>query len=377
MLGFFNALQGFFRDLQKLLWPATWDSWKTLLWMCIYSWLMALLTNQTNWVHQLIASCGWVFLIAGLHWAMHDQPFKDSLTLNKMFIGPWITGALICYFLFGGVDAYAAPGLIFWPPLSALIDAIPKFIGGTNDGPVYKQPKPGVMQDVVILCLINFLISCWFAFHFLIQAWLTAYPDIRSQDLNRSPFVVVISDNNRPTTRGVLILDQAAALLQADLNGRPWSEVERWLLPTELPANIDTLEQQVLNRIATAEENTLWQLNGRVLPPAEYDLQLQAIWTGPSQQFGGYFLTKTCQIRKVTTGTSQWVTQPIYTSGNQVSPSTTAVATVNCGPAIGPTPVQPNALINQASGANSDTPLSTPPQTQFSPAPGETPAKKW
>jgi len=94
-------------------------------------------------------------------------------------------------------------------------------------------------------------------------------------------------------------------------------------------------------------------------------LQLQAIWTGPSQQFGGYFLTKTCQIRKVTTGTSQ------------VYPSTTGVATVNCGSTIGPTPVQPNTLINQASGVNPNAPLSPPPQTQLSPAPGETPAKKW
>jgi len=330
-----------FQDIKNFLTPPKWDSWQTLIWISVFSWALSFLA--TDLVQSIIAACGWVFLIPGLHWWMHEDGVKKALTIDKILLAPWITGALICYFLFGSFESLWPLGFIVWPPLSAIISALPKFIAGSRDGPVYKLPDPRVRQDLLILFLLNLLFSCWFQFNFVIQTWLSDYPDLLSQDLSRSPFVVRLLPHNLPTSRGVMVLDQAEALLRANLEGRSWSEVESWLF--EIQSHMPKLQRQVLDRLSDVEENAFWQVGWQILP-GEYNLQLQAIWTGPTPGVSGYYLTKSCQITKLVSQTQTGtVLDNAPTSSGAVSSAPAVIAQVRCGPVVGPTQGQPELVM--------------------------------
>lgn len=320
-------MEEFFQQIRKAVTPPSWDSWKTLIWISVFSWAVALLAGEL--IEGFIASVGWIFLIGGVHWGLHDDFFKKGLTFQGFFVGPWITGALVCIFLFGGLIGLRPmpiAGFLFWFPISALIAVSPKFI---KAGPDFKIPDPGDRQQIVNMLLANLLISCWFQLYFSTQNWLSNYPSVLADDLSRSPFVSRFSEN-RPLPRGVVLLNQAEDYVEASLAGKPWSQVERWLL--ELDSQVEKLNEVALSQIPNAEENDFWKLQGRTLQGQEYALQLIANWTGPSLTGSGYHLTRTCKIARRKPPDS-----PVGTR----SADAAETATVECGPIEGPRAGQP------------------------------------
>lgn len=296
------SIDEIFKQLRKTLTPPKPDSWQSLLWISIFSWAMSLLP-ESLFLQGFIATCAWFFLIPGIHWFMHEEKFKvfdltinikKGLTINGIWLGPWITGALVCMLLFSGLpDDRLSVAIICWPPVSAIIAALPKFIAM---GPKYQTPKPPARQELVILLLTNLLFSCWFQLFFLTQSWLVDYPSLLSQDLSKSAFVMKVS-SNRPPSRGIVILDQAETVLREQLDGRSWSQVERWLY--DLKPQMQQLEDTVMDRLPPLKENELWRISGQVLPRTEYQLQLIASWQGPSADGSGYYLMKPCQITRI------------------------------------------------------------------------------
>jgi Family of unknown function (DUF5357) len=286
----------------KALAPPKPDSWQTLLWISIFSWAMALLPESV-FVQAFIATCAWFFLIPGIHWFLHEEKFKifdltinvkKSLTINDIWLGPWITGALVCMLLFSELpENRISVGFICWPPISAIIAALPKFIA---IGPHYKTPDPAGRQELVILLLTNLLLSCWFQLFFLTQSWLVDYPSLLTEDLSRSAFVVKFA-SNRPPSRGITILDQAETIVREQLDGKPWSQAERWLF--DLKPSMQQVEATVMEQLPPVKENELWRLDGQVLPRTEYQLQMMAVWQGPSSDGSGYYVMKPCQITRV------------------------------------------------------------------------------
>lgn len=296
------SIDEIFKQLRKTLTPPKPDSWQTLLWISVFSWAMSLLP-QSLFLQGFIATCAWFFLIPGIHWFMHEEKFKvfdltinvkKGLTINGIWLGPWITGALVCMLLFSELpEDRLSVAFVCWPPISAIIAALPKFIAM---GPKYKTPDPAGRQELVILLLTNLLFSCWFQLFFLTQSWLVDYPSLLTEDLSRSAFVVKLA-SNRPPSRGIVILDQAEAALREQLDGRSWSQAERWLF--DLKPQMQQLEATVMSRLPPLKENELWHLSGVVLPRTEYQLQLMAIWQGPSADGSGYHLMKPCQITRI------------------------------------------------------------------------------
>lgn len=323
-------LQDLFKQIRDFLAPSydyggkrsyRWDSWQTFLWLAVFSAFMSSLARGE--IQNIISSFGWVFLILGVWWYVYQEPVKKTLTIGGLFLGPWIVGALTCVFLFGSWrGANDSVPYVAWPPISFIYAALPKFI---KSDPKTQEPKfpvipaPPVRQELVILLLSNLILSCWFQFNFSLQSWLQSYPSLAAEDFRSSAFVYKLNSEGRGNSRGNLVLELAETQLKEELRGQPWSEVERWLL--DLDQNMTELDQDVRQQLADSPENGLWHLKGRVVSGV-YDLELQAVWSGPSASPGGYYLTKSCQITQVRRPTLA----PTASGRSQ------AIASVRCGP---------------------------------------------
>ena len=274
-------------SLRQLLVPPQAFSWQTLILLSVFSCLMAALANDL--VKELLAACGWVFLIFGVGWFTTENPIK----VGELSLGPWITGALVSIFLFGEW-INELPELLFvsWPIISAAIASLGEFI---QPGPQFKKPSPAGRQRLVILFLSNLIISCWFQFYFVIQGWLEQYPSLVANDFNQSNFVVRLGFQSTETPTGTIILNQAEAVLRADLEPQTWPEVERWLLNLkQQPTNFETA---VMQQIPDSPENALWSFKTRILPgQPDYTLEMLALWQGPSSELAGYYLTRSCLV---------------------------------------------------------------------------------
>ncbi|MCY7391781.1 MAG: DUF5357 domain-containing protein, partial [Leptolyngbyaceae cyanobacterium CAN_BIN12] len=87
-------------------------------------------------------------------------------------------------------------------------------------------------------------------------------------------------------------------------------------------------------------ENSYWQVEGRILP-GEYNVQLFAVWKGPSSDTLGYHLTKTCQISQVPADLK--TTAQTQSSVGRVAPNTqVGTANVSCGSVTKPIKGQPD-----------------------------------
>lgn len=96
-----------------------------------------------------------------------------------------------------------------------------------------------------------------------------------------------------------MILDKLQPQVEAQIAGRPWSQVERWLLDAN--TQVGTLGKRVIEKnLADYEEKDLWRVEPRVVNlKSGYKLDLLSIWTGPSSNPRGYYLRKSCQIEPV------------------------------------------------------------------------------
>jgi len=330
----------FLDQIRKRLQAPSWASWQTFVTLSVFSVIVAGMTNPP--IQAIIANFGWVFLVVGVWWFTYDETVKKKLTFNGLFTGPWIVGAIVCLWLFGSWNGAPTPAsFISWPPVSALLWSIPRFIKTDPDEktPIYTVPAPAARQDIILMLLINLVISCWFQLHFLLQDWLIAYPTLRSDDFGRSAFVVELYPESQPDIKGINLLESAEQSLKTRLEGKPWAEVERWLSPEQLNQEIPKLAADAQTKMPLLSENNLWNLRGRVLPDTQYTLELQAIWQGPSAQTEGYYITKACQI---TQGRKTGALADL--EANLSSGSTSrSIGTVKCEAPSKPRPIPPQA----------------------------------
>ncbi len=332
-----------FKQITNLLKPPTWDSWQCLLWISVFCWAVSLLP-KSQIVQRIIASTGWLFLIPGFHWFMHIEKLnvgsgpeinvKKGLTINGLYIAPWLTGALVSIFLFAGLANNAnRVGVVFWPLISTAIAVAPKFI---QFGPVYKVPeKPGDRQEIILLVLSNLVLSCWLQLCFATQDWVSQYPSLLASDIRQNVSVIKLEPSNS-SPRGSLILEQTCILMQEQLNGRSWSQVERWLF--NLDQELAAIHTDVMDQISNVAENELWEVKGKVAAGTEYTVRLFAIWKGPTVDGKEYYLTKDIYIAKVS-GTR------IPISQQSQPPESTGLASISCDDTLGPFVGQPD-LVN-------------------------------
>ncbi|WP_228060879.1 DUF5357 family protein [Coleofasciculus sp. LEGE 07092] len=273
-------------------------SWQTLILLNLFSWLMAWLA--TSLVQFLLIHLGWIFLIFGIYWwTSGNKLFK----IGGFPLSPWIAGGVICGYIFGFIlGNFLAAALILWPLISAVIAALPIILGSDLK---LKMPPPEYRQALVWLFTSQFLLSCWFQFYFLTQDWLTEYPTILTDNFNRSAFVINVTPpplSKERLPRGVTILDLMGSRIEEQLRNKPWSDVERSLLPSEREKLLNEMANEVRQEMASneIEEDDLWQIGYNIsLRDSGYNLELQAIWQGPRSQIQEYIISKPCQITQL------------------------------------------------------------------------------
>ncbi|MEQ9483014.1 DUF5357 family protein [Coleofasciculus sp. F4-SAH-05] len=298
----FDNLLNWVNNLLKTLFgvfnPETAFSWQTLIGLSVFSWAMSFLATSIFTI--LLASFSWWFLILGVYWATTSN---KSLSIGKVLLSPWITGALITIYIFGIITGeLSAYALVVWPLISAVIAALPTCLG-ENFQP--KIPDRDKRQPLVWLFTTQLILSSWFQFYFLLQNWLVQYPTIAADTFEKSAFVVRLSteESRQRLPRGTTILDLIASRLEEQLNNQDWSDVEQILLLREREQLIEQIEQidtQVRQEIDSPDikEDNLWQVSlGEIsLRESGYNLELKALWEGPRSQTQANLLTKSCQI---------------------------------------------------------------------------------
>ncbi|NET32723.1 MAG: DUF5357 domain-containing protein [Cyanothece sp. SIO1E1] len=308
LLGPFLGLIVFLINFLK---PPRYFAWSTLIWLSLFSWVMAFLASSVETApitRGFLSTMAWVFLTLGIGWWLTERPVR----ILGLSLGPWLTGGLACAFLFGswnGNFIFPPIAFIVWPLMSAAIAALPRFISPTF---TLQTPAPPARQELVILLLVNLLFSCWFQFHFMIQDWLRDYPSLlsdpsflrdpslRSGNFNRSAFIFYLEPEIQKPSKGPALLERAEDILIKELDDLPWTQMERWLLNLEDKAPI--LEARAMastKSFSEVEEASLWDLRAKPLSMgSDYRLELLAIWQGPSSISEGYHFKKSCSITR-------------------------------------------------------------------------------
>jgi hypothetical protein len=287
-------------------------SWQTLLYLSVFSWIMAALT--VSFISNLISLFGWIFLILATAWYTTDNPLR----IFGIPLGALITGGFVSVFVFGGGRQVVTPqSFVLWPTITALITGIPEFF---EAGGKTKVPNRDTRQRIIILIGLGMVISCWLQFYFVMENWLQEFPTLRSDTFNRRSFVVRWGEPVTTPTNGMRILNGLDKVVEDELGDRPWSEVERWLL--EARQRVGELSQEVIqDNLNKYDEKGLWRVQSRVtnLKPVNsgYNLELYAIWNGPSSDSRRYYLRKSCRIAPIAGGV----------------PKKNSLATVSCSPA--------------------------------------------
>jgi Family of unknown function (DUF5357) len=307
LFGVFKLVEDIYARIRKILVPSQAYAWQTFIYLSIFSWVLSYFA--LGMIRDIIAICGWLFLIAGTAWYTTDDPLRVPGTF--MPVGAVITGFLVSVFAFGNQQDVITPRtIVLWPTISALITAIPEFIEGTDTSSKAQIPKPEARQRIIILVASCMILSCWLQFYFVMDKWLTEYPSLLSENFQRSTFVrrtdIIIEKVPR---NGVVILDKLQPLVQQQIDGRPWSQVERWLLDAKV--QVRNLGNSVIEKnLGSLEEKELWRVEPRVvnIKSGGYRLDLLSIWRGPTSRRQGYYLIKSCRIEPVATSNKKAIT---------------------------------------------------------------------
>ncbi len=320
VFGLFNFVGDIYARIKKILIPPKAYSWQTLIYLSVFSWLMSSLA--TGFIRDLIAFFGWIFLIAGTAWYTTDKPLLIPGT--NLPVGAVITGFLVSAFAFRDEDMLISPNtIVFWPVISAIITAIPEFFEGTGTDVNTQLPKLKDRQEIIILLACSTVLSCWLQFAFVVNKWAQEYPSLQAENF-RPTFVLRVAPQANIPRNGVIILDKLQPLVEERIAGRPWSEVEQFLL--DAPQRINRLGRQVIQtNLRDTEEMNLWRVEPRVynLNKSGYRLELLSIWSGPTSSGRGYYQRKICRVEPITKSTN--------TSTNNNANNKSVIAEIDCG----------------------------------------------
>ncbi|MGF1570833.1 MAG: DUF5357 family protein [Nodosilinea sp.] len=286
------------QSLIDALLPDRYFAWQTVLYMSLFSWLMSLIAQAieaTTFTVGLLATLSWMLLAIGVGWgieASNIRPFGIP-------IAPWVSGAIVCIFLFGSWGgSWLQPALATWPLISFAVAAAPSLLSWELKP---KKVPPAVRQRLVLLFFLSLLFSSWFQFYFRIQGWLQDYPSLAADNFDQSNFVFRIPGQPAALSAGEVHLSAAAELIATQVEGKPWPSVERWLANKDGQQQI--LQQQLADIQTPSQEDALWRLDLQPLRHAEgYTLNLRAVWLGPAADPAGYYLEKSCQLMPVSQG---------------------------------------------------------------------------
>ncbi|PZU96886.1 MAG: hypothetical protein DCF32_21245 [Leptolyngbya sp.] len=300
MVGFFGFLRQTLVELWQAVLPPRYFSWQTVIYMSLFSWLVSLLArllSATAFTVGLLATISWICLALGVGWALE----ANRVRLFGIPVAPWVSGAILCLFLFGSWGGrWLQPALVSWPLVSFAVIAVPSLISWDFD---LKTPPVMVRQQLALLFCLSLLFSSWFQFYFRIQSWVRDYPSLVADSVDHSAFVYRFPGQEVALPAGVTHLTMAEEMLREQIDNKPWPSVERWLLNFE--GQSQALQQRVQSQMGrdASLEDSLWRLDFQPLANGDgYTLKLWAIWSGPAANPNGYYLEKTCLLMPINRG---------------------------------------------------------------------------
>ncbi|MEM6867354.1 MAG: DUF5357 family protein [Cyanobacteria bacterium P01_F01_bin.3] len=321
-------MQDIFQDLntqiRQLLVPKDIFAWQTLLSLSLFSLLVAALLDTVEgsnpFATTLLINLSWIFFAAAVWWGLSET---KSLQAYNFSLSPWVTGAVLCLFLFRPWlgDFRLRLAIAVWPVISTGVMALPHFV---NWELKFKLPKDKVQKTLIMTLLINLLLSCWITFQFRIQSWVDTYPSLLVRSLDESDFVIDLVTDRKQPSQGVALLEGMINEIKEDIAGQPWYQTERWLYTRK--DQLEAALQETLQTLEGPEEQVFWQVEAPAPRQSDqaYLLTLRAIWSGPMAKNGAFDLEKTCKIGPVD------AVRPVPRQEDE-PPPLTQVTSVDCG----------------------------------------------
>jgi len=318
-----DFLKGFRDEVRDLLWPKQYFSWQTLLLLSLYSLFIAAVIESTGGnnpeIVSLLTNLSWIFFIFAVWWGLKENPVK----VYGFSISPWITGAVLCMFLFKPwTDMRFRWALTCWPVISVGVMALPHYVDWELK---VKTPKKETQKTLVVTLLVNLLLSSWIQFFFRVQNWVGDYPSLLVSGLDDSAFVYSFNQDGDRQSQGVPLLETMVVDIEQELSGQPWYQTERWLY-TRQP-RLDEIARRAKESLEAPAEGDFWRVDAPdELRPIEdgYFLDLTASWTGPTSRQGSFYVQKTCKILPVD------VPRPVPAEADEPQPTSRSTI-VDCG----------------------------------------------
>ncbi|MEO0406988.1 MAG: DUF5357 family protein [Cyanobacteria bacterium P01_A01_bin.135] len=285
-------------------------SWQTLLFLCLFSWLMALLTSdssvmqtdpslntwgqlslRTSPAKYALFTMGWIFLSLAVAWLLHGSKMKVPLFDIVLRPAAWVTAAIVCAFLFQVWQLNnLRPALIAWPIVSALFYIFPRCYSLRKG--YYVLPKVSERQHLLIVALASLLVSCWLQFYFVVQDWVEGY---------RPTFVDLVGGTNTAITPAeVQVANLAESVVASQLEPLPIPEIRRGLQTN--PILIDEMNDQFDQALTRAGNSPDWALQIEQINPSPLSFRLNVLppFTGVPDTANGdrtqSTLYRTCQV---------------------------------------------------------------------------------
>lgn len=297
MADFFNDLQ---KQARELLLPSQYFAWQTLLLLSLFSIVVAALLEapEDSFSVNLLTTLSWIFFTCAVWWALSKneneiKPFGSSYSISA-----WVTGAVLCTFLFmAREEPNFRAALCSWPLISTTIKALPHFITWELE-PHWPKKKDRPM--LVMTLLVNLILTGWIVFYFRVQDWVDNYPSLLANDLSNSAFVTDLGTGDRSRNnenQGSRLLNSTADAIYGELNDQPWYQTERWLYTRQ--DRLEAISEEMVRTFSAPEERVFWRMQVpdlKRLADEGYLLTLRANWVGPVAGTRQMRLEKTCKI---------------------------------------------------------------------------------
>ena len=294
----------FLEDLQKqartLLWPDQYFAWQTLLLLSLFSLLVAagLEAPEESFPFSLLTTLSWIFFTCAVWWALSKNENEIKAPGTDYSVSAWVTGAVLCTFLFlAREEPNFRLAICFWPLISTTIKALPNFITWELEP---HWPKKKDRPVLIMTLLVNLILTGWIVFYFRVQDWVDNYPSLLANDFSSSAFVTdfrAVDENETEETQGSRLLDSTADAVYNELNDLPWYQTERWLYTRQ--DRLESISGDMLRTFSAPEEKVFWRMQVpdlKRLADEGYLLTLRANWIGPVAGNQQMQLEKTCKI---------------------------------------------------------------------------------
>ena len=282
------SLNYIWETLWPILNPNQELSWRTFLFLCLFSWGVALFTSDGPWLlanvvgngnvlkssalffqmslaRWLLFTIGWICLCISMAWLLVKSTIVVPFFDVKLHPAAWVVGLLTStYFFILGIGDIRTAAIVGWPLISAGYTLLPKVV--TSKGEI-KTPDTLVRQQFTILFLASATVSCWFQFQVLVQQWVTDYPVLLLGPLEESAFVIPVGD--RPP-----VLDIAQATLDQTLQLRSIPQVRRWIQTVE--QHSEAVNDRFQGKLEAAKNQLLDDLLEEVTGPSSSNRQTTA-----------------------------------------------------------------------------------------------------